>query len=53
MGNLMVKVLPFPTWLSTSMLPSLASGKVLTTISPSPKPRALVVNRGSKIFSRF
>ena len=49
--HLTVKVRPCPTWLSTPIVPPWPSTRVLATDSPSPMPRALVVNSGSKIGS--
>ena len=49
----MVNVLPSPSWLSTSMVPPLASTRFLDRARPRPMPRPLVVKRGSNIFFMF
>ena len=50
-GIVMVKVVPFPTVLSTEMDPSWASTIRLQMARPNPIPLALVVKRGVHIFS--
>src|SRR6185437_14519163 len=52
-GRRIVKQVPFPTVLSTSIVPPCWPTICLTVASPSPVPKLLVLNRGSKMRMRF
>ena len=55
MGSVMWNVVPWPSWLSTVMVPPSDSMMLRHTASPSPvpSPTGLVVKNGSKMRSRF